>query len=222
MNNSINIYPLYLSIYLSSITTIILITLCSPISWWLSQTSKKKTKIIIESTIALPLVLPPTILGFYLLIILNPSAIIGKLWFTITNTSLTFSFTGLVIGSCIYSLPFAIQPMQIAFEKIGSQPIDLIKILKISKMKAFFKIIIPLSKNGIMTASILTFTHTLGEFGVVLMIGGNIPNKTQVISISIYESVEQLNYYSTHILSLITVFISFTILITLFYINKKK
>ncbi|HFL8824390.1 MAG TPA: molybdate ABC transporter permease subunit [Candidatus Azoamicus sp. OHIO1] len=218
---TLNLSPLYLSIHLSTITTIILLITSMPISWWLSQTKRKKIKMIIESMTTLPLVLPPTILGFYLLILFNPHWIIGKIWFITTKTTLAFSFTGLVLGSCIYSLPFAIQPIQIAFEKIGKQPIEQAIMLKLSKIKIFFKVILPLSKNGIITAAVLIFTHTLGEFGVVLMIGGNIPGKTQVVSISIYESVEQLNYHNAHILAIIVIALSFAILLILSYINKK-
>jgi len=219
---SINFQPLYLSLQLALISTILLILIGIPISWWLSQTKQNKTKIIIETIIALPLVIPPTILGFYLLLLFNQHNILGKIWFIIIGTKLAFSFPGLVIASCIYSLPFIIQPIQLAFEKLGKRPIEQALILQQSKIKIFFKIIIPLSKTGIITGAILTFAHTLGEFGVVLMVGGNIPGKTQVISIAIYELVEELNYNSTHILSIITIAISSLILIALFSLNNKK
>jgi len=192
-----------------------------PISWWLART-KSKLKKIIETFIALPLVLPPTILGFYLLILFNPNTLIGKTWLYVFGSNLVFSMPGLILGSIIYSLPFAIQPVQVAFEKIEKDIIDQAKILQHSSFKIFIFIIIPLSKNGILTAIILSFAHTLGEFGVVLMIGGNIPGKTQVVSIAIYESVELLDYTSTHILSFIVLFLSFIILLILFSINKKK
>jgi len=219
---NINFTPLYLSLYLAFISTFILITLGIPISWWLSKTNKNKIKKIIETIIALPLVLPPTILGFYILILFNPTTTFGKIWTYIFQTNLAFSMSGLILGSIIYSLPFAIQPIQIAFEKIDKNIIYQTQILQYSKIKTFIKIIIPLSKNGIITAAILSFAHTLGEFGVVLMIGGNIPGKTQVISIAIYESVELLDYSSTHILSAIILIISFIILLILFNINKKE
>ncbi len=219
--SNINLTPLYLSLYISSISTIILILFSLPVAWLLSQTKNVIMKRLIETFIALPLVLPPTVLGFYLLIILNPQTIIGKIWFNLSGTHLIFSTSGLIVGSIIYSVPFAIQPIQIAFEKIKQNIIDQAYILQYSKFKMFIKIIIPLSKHGIITAIILTFAHTLGEFGMVLMIGGNIPGKTQVISIAIYESVETLNYTLTHTLSLIVIIISFIILTILFNINKK-
>lgn len=220
--NELNLTPLYLSLYLATISTIILMIIGIPIAWWLSKTKNLKIKKLIETLIALPLVLPPTILGFYLLILFNPNTLIGKLWKYIFGTNITFSMSGLILGSIVYSIPFAIQPIQLAFEKIDKSILQKTEILQYSKIKSFIKIIIPLSKNGIITAIVLSFSHTLGEFGVVLMIGGNIPGKTQVISIAIYESVELLNYSSTHILSLIVLFISFIILFILFHINKKE
>ena len=219
---NINFSPLYLSLYIAFISTLFLIILSLPISWWLSQTKNIIIKRIIETFIALPLVLPPTILGFYLILLFNPNSLIGKIWLYTFGSNLIFSISGLILGSIIYSLPFAIQPIQIAFEKIEKNILEQTYILQLSKITAFIKVIIPLSKNGIMTAFILCFAHTLGEFGVVLMIGGNIPGKTQVISIAIYESVELLDYYSTHILSLIVLIISFIILLILFNINKKN
>ena len=218
----INFTPLYLSLYLAFISTSVLIIIGLPIAWWLSKTRKYRFKKILETMVALPLVLPPTILGFYLLILFNPTSIIGKCWSYIFNANLAFSMSGLIFASVIYSLPFAIQPIQMAFEKIEKNIVNQAKILQFSKVKIFLKVIIPLSKNGIITAAILSFAHTIGEFGVVLMIGGNIPGKTQVISIAIYESVELLDYSSTHILSFIVLLLSFFILLILFTINNKK
>jgi molybdate transport system permease protein len=213
--------PLYLSLYLSLITSVILIIISLPISWWLSK-NKGKFKTFIEIIITLPLILPPTILGFYLLIILNPNFIIGKIWFKLFDTDIIFSFSGLIFGSVIYSMPFSIQPIQISFEKIKTSIIDQAKVINLTKKDIFFKILIPMSKTGIIKAFVLSFAHTLGEFGVVLMIGGNIPGKTQVISIAIYEKVEQLDYYSTHILSLIIVILSFIILFIISSVNKNE
>ena len=161
-------------------------------------------------------------LDFYLLILFNPESFLGILWFNIFGASLMFSVPGLVFGSVIYSLPFSIQPLQIAFKKINLDIIEQAYLLRYSNIKIFLKIILPLSKNGILTSIALTFSHTLGEFGVVLMIGGNIPFKTQVISIAIYESVEMLNYSLTHKLSLIILVISFLILLVLFSLNKNE
>lgn len=220
--SKIDIGPIYLSIKLATITTIILLITSLPIAWWLSKTKQKKIKSTIEAIITLPLVLPPTILGFYILLLLNNDSIIGKTWFYITGVNIAFSFSGLIIGSCIYSLPFAIQPIQIAFEKIGKRPIKQATLLKASKIDIFFNIIIPLSKKGIITSCILTFAHTLGEFGIILMIGGNIPEKTKVVSIAIYEAVEELNYILAHKLSVIILCISLIILIILYIVNSNK
>lgn len=217
--NKIILDPLYLSIYLAFISSSILIILCMPLSWWIAKTKKKNFKKIIETFIALPLVLPPTILGFYILIIFNQNTFIGKLWFNIFGYDIIFSMSGLIIGSIIYSLPFATQPLQSSFEKITKNIIEQGQILQKSNFYIAIKIIFPLIKNGIIKSFVLSFAHTLGEFGVVLMIGGNIPGKTKVLSITIYEKIEQLDYYSTHILSLITLIISFIILIILFNIN---
>lgn len=219
---NINITPIYLSIKLAIITTIILLLVSIPVAWWLSKTKKKIIKAIIETFISLPLVLPPTILGFYLLLLFNHNSMIGKTWFYITGTNIAFSFNGLIIGSCLYSIPFTIQPIQIAFEKIENKILDQARILKASKLDIFINIIFPLSKKGIITASVLCFAHTLGEFGIILMIGGNIPEKTQVISIAIYEAVEELNYNLAHKLSIIMLTISFIILIILYMTNFKK
>lgn len=213
--------PLYLSLYLAFISSSILIVLCIPLAWWLSKTKKTLLKKIIETIIALPLVLPPTILGFYILIILNQNTIIGKFWFNLFGSDIIFSMSGLIIGSIIYSLPFATQPLQLSFDKITKNIIEQALILQKSIFFIIIKIIFPLIKNGIIKSFILSFAHTLGEFGVVLMIGGNIPGKTQVLSIAIYEKIEQLDYYSTHILSMLTLLISFIILIILFNINEE-
>ncbi len=222
MINNVNLMPLYLSLYLSFISTFILISISLPLSWWLAQKKDTLLKKIIETFISLPLVLPPTILGFYLLIAINPNTFLGKIWSYLFGSNLVFSMSGLIIGSVIYSLPFAVQPIQVAFEKIEKDILNQANILQCSSLKIFMKIIIPLSKNGIITAVILSFAHTLGEFGVVLMIGGNIPGKTQVVSIAIYETVEIADYSLTHFLSFITLTISFTMLLILFNINKKN
>lgn len=212
--------PLYLSLYLSFFTSIILLVISMPISWWLSQTNNFLLKKIIESFFCLPLVLPPTILGFYLLIFLNPNSFLGKFWFNIFGFNLVFSMSGLIIASIVYSLPFSIQPIQIEFERINKQILEQTFMLQYSKFETFFRVVLPLSKRGILKAFILSFSHTLGEFGVVLMIGGNIYGKTQVISIAIYESVELLDYTRTHILSLVVIIITFIILIFLFFIDN--
>lgn len=221
-NIKIDLIPILLSLKLAIITSLILIIIGIPIAWWLSRTKKKSLKNIIETLVCLPLVLPPTVIGFYILIFINPQTYIEILWKKIFNYDVLFSMTGLIIGSIIYSLPFAIQPLQISFEKIKNTTLEQTKIIQLSKIKTIKKIILPLSKNGLIKAFILSFAHTLGEFGVVLMIGGNIPGKTQVLSIAIYEKIEMLDYTYTHILSILTLLISFFILIILSYLNKKE
>lgn len=218
----ITFQPLYLSLYLSAISSIILILLCIPLTLWLANEKNKYIKILIETIISLPLVLPPTILGFYLLLILNQDSFIGKIWFKTFGSDIIFSMSGLVIGSIIYSLPFAAQPIQISFEKINKNIIEQAQLLQKTNIFILTKIIIPLSKNGIIKGFILSFAHTLGEFGVVLMIGGNIPGKTQVLSIAIYEKIEKLDYLSTHLLSFTTLILAFIILLILFNFNNKN
>ena len=192
--------PLWLSLALAGITTIVLIMLGTPIAWWLAGT-KSRFRPAVEAVTALPLVLPPTVLGFYLLIALGPASPVGGFWLKVTGESLTFSFAGLVIASVIYSLPFMVQPLQNAFEAIGRGPMEAAATLGASSRDAFFSVAVPLASRGFITASVLTFAHTIGEFGVVLMVGGNIPGETRVISIAIYEHVETLNYGDAHSLS---------------------
>lgn len=212
--------PIYLSLKLASITTAILFFLGLPLAWWLSQ-SRSIIKTIIESIVALPLVLPPTVLGFYLLVTLNTHSVIGHFWHSLTGTSLAFSFSGLVVGSMIYSLPFVIQPLQNAFENVDKKFIEAARTLRSSKTKIFFRIILPLSRRGLLSSVVLGFAHTLGEFGVVLMIGGNIPGKTQVISIALFDHVEQLQYHQANIISAALLLFSFVVLITLYTINRR-
>ena len=180
-----DITSLWLSFKLASITTIILILFSTPLAWWLSQ-SRSKLQPVIQAIVAMPIVLPPTVLGFYLLIVLGPEGAIGSWWVSLTGNTLTFSFTGLVIASCIYSLPFAVQPLQNSFESLSYSHLEAAWTLGASKLDAFFSVVIPLSLRGFISASVLSFAHTLGEFGVVLMVGGNIPGTSRVVSIAIY------------------------------------
>ncbi len=210
---------LFLTLQLAFVATLVLLLIGTPIAWWLSQT-RSNAKPVVEAIVALPLVLPPTVLGFYLLLILNPTAPIGGFWLNVTGDTLTFSFTGLVIASVIYSLPFMIQPLQSAFEQLGKGTSELAASLRASPLDAFFSVIIPASKRGFLTASILSFAHTLGEFGVVLMVGGNIRGETRVVSIAIYESVESGAYADAHTLSLILLALSFTILVAVYGLNR--
>ena len=194
--------PLWLSAKLALTTTLILIVLGAPLSWWLSQ-SRSRWQPLVQTIVAMPIVLPPTVLGFYLLIVLGPNGAIGAWWVKVTGDTLTFSFSGLVIASCIYSLPFAIQPMQSAFESLPRKNLEAAWMLGASRLDAFFSVAVPLSLRGFLGAAVLSFAHTLGEFGVVLMVGGNIPGETRVVSIAIYDQVEILDYGSAHQLSLV-------------------
>lgn len=212
--------PLVLSIQLAGITTIVLIVVATPIAWWLSQT-RSSWKPLVQTTVALPIVLPPTVLGFYLLIVLGPAGPLGSWWVELTGSALTFSFTGLVIASCIYSLPFAVQPLTSAFETLGKQKLEAAWTLGASRMDAFFSVAVPLSIRGYLAAVVLSFAHTLGEFGVVLMVGGNIPGETRVVSIAIYDQVESLNYASAHQLSAVLLVVAFVALLSMFLVNRR-
>lgn len=212
--------PLLLSLQLAAVTTLILIALGTPLAWWLSR-SDSRLKPAIQAAVALPIVLPPTVMGFYLLIVLGPYGAIGRWWVEVTGEALTFSFTGLVIASCFYSLPFAVQPLQSAFDALGRKELEAARTLGASRLDAFFSIAVPLSVPGFVTAIVLAFAHTLGEFGVVLMVGGNIPGETRVISIAIYDHVESLDYATAHQMSIVLVVFAFAILFSMFLLNRR-
>lgn len=216
----IDLGPVWLTLNLALVTTLILLVLATPIAWWLART-QSKIKPIIEALTALPLVLPPTVLGFYLLIVMSPNSTVGAFWVEITGTTLTFSFSGLVIASIFYSLPFAVQPLQAAFEAVGRAPMEAASVLRASTLEAFFRVAAPMASRGFLTAAVLSFAHTIGEFGVVLMVGGNIPGQTRVISIAIYEHVETLNYRDAHILSAGMVLFSFVVLVFVYTLNRR-
>jgi len=210
---------IWLTAQLASITTLALLVLATPLSWWLAFT-RSPLKPVIETLTALPLVLPPTVLGFYFLVLLGPAGTIGKWWLEVTGTTLTFSFTGLVIASMVYSLPFVVQPLTNAFATMGRKPLEEAASLGASPLDRFFSVALPLSRRGFLTAAILGFAHTVGEFGVVLMVGGNIPGKTRVISISIFESVETLDFANAHLMSALLIGFSFIVLLTVFALNR--
>lgn len=212
--------PLLLSLQLATITTLLLLLIATPLAWWLSAT-RSRTKPLVQSLVALPIVLPPTVIGFYLLVLLGPYGAIGRWWFELTGSTLTFSFSGLVIASCIYSLPFAVQPLQSAFEMIGRKHVEAAWTLGASKLDAFFSVIVPQARYGFLNAIVLSFAHTLGEFGVVLMVGGNIPGETRVISIAIYDHVESLNYADAHVMSALLLALAFVVLLTMFIVNRR-
>jgi len=217
----IDLGPVWLTLRLATLTTMVLLVIGTPLAWWLANT-KSRIKPAIEAITALPLVLPPTVLGFYLLVVMSPTSPFGGFWVSITGDALTFSFTGLVIASVIYSLPFMVQPLQTAFETVGRAPVEAAASLRASPLDAFFTLVVPLSARGFLTASVLSFAHTIGEFGVVLMVGGNIPGQTRVISIAIYEHVETLNYADAHTLSAGLIAFSFLVLVCIYTFNRRN
>lgn len=220
MDESTILGPLLLSAQLALVTAILLLLIGMPVAWWLSQTHSR-FKPAAQAIVAMPIVLPPTVLGFYLLILLGPTGAIGSWWVQVTGNALTFSFTGLVIASCVYSLPFAVQPLQSAFESLPRQTLEFAWTQGASKIDAFFSVAVPMSLRGFVAAAVLSFAHTLGEFGVVLMVGGNIPGETRVISIAIYDSVETLNYGDAHLMSLLLLGFAFVVLLLMFVLNRR-
>ncbi len=211
---------LFLSFKLAVVTTVLLLLLATPVAWWLAFT-RHPIKPVIETLTALPLVLPPTVMGFYLLLLMSPNSLLGGWWLTLTDSTLTFSFSGLVIASLVYSLPFAVQPLQTAFEQIGKAPLEAAATLRASPLDTFWSVAVPMARRGFITAAALTFAHTLGEFGVVLMIGGNIPGKTRVVSVTIYEHVETLQYAEAHMLAAILLVLSFAVLLLVYGLNRR-
>lgn len=212
--------PLWLSIELAFVTTVVLVIVGTPLAWWLSRTPTR-LKPAIQAIVAMPIVLPPTVLGFYLLILLGPEGAIGGWWVRLTGDALTFSFAGLVIASCVYSLPFAVQPMQNAFEELPRRHLERAWTLGASRLGAFVSVAVPLSVRGFISGAVLSFAHTLGEFGVVLMVGGNIPGETRVVSIAIYDHVETLDYAAAHSLSLVLLGIAFIVLSAMFIAHHR-
>jgi molybdate transport system permease protein len=211
---------IFLTLKLASLTTLLLLLIATPLAWWLSQT-RSRWRAPVSAVVTLPLVLPPTVLGFYILIVLGPQGWVGQLTQSLGLGVLSFSFSGLLIGSIIFSLPFAVQPIQYAFEAIGKRPMEVAATLRASPLDAFFTVALPLAKPGLLTATVLSFAHTVGEFGVVLMIGGNIPGKTQVVSTQIYGHVEAMEYTQAHWLAAGMVVFSFVVLITLSRLKRR-
>lgn len=216
-----DISTILLTLKLASIVTILLMIIGTPMAWWLSRT-KSIFKAPIAAIVALPLILPPTVIGFYLLILMSPNGFIGQMTLFLGIGTLPFTFWGLVVASLIYSLPFVVQPIQNAFEMIGDRPLEIAATLNASPMDRFFTIIVPMAKSGFFTGAVLGFAHTVGEFGIVLMIGGSIPNETRVVSVQIYDYVEALNYENAHILSAILLIFAFTCLFLLHIFSGKK
>lgn len=205
---------------LAAATTAVLLLIGTPLAWWLAHT-RSRLKPLIEAVTALPLVLPPTVLGFYLLVLLAPTGPVGAVWEGLGGDRLVFSFGGLLIGSVVYSLPFAVQPLQNAFAAIGDGPLEAAATLGASPLDRFFSVAVPLARPGFLTAATLAFAHTVGEFGVVLMIGGSIPGRTQVVSIAIYEHVEALDYGSAHLLSAGMVAFSLVALLAVYGLSRR-
>ncbi len=212
---------IFLTLKLASLTTLLLLLIATPLAWWLSQTHSR-WRAPIGALVTLPLVLPPTVLGFYILVVLGPQGWVGQLTQSLGLGVLSFSFTGLLIGSIIFSLPFAVQPIQYAFEAIGKRPMEVAATLRASPLDAFFSVALPLAKPGLLTATVLSFAHTVGEFGVVLMIGGNIPGQTSVVSTQIYGHVEAMEYTQAHWLAAGMVIFSFGVLLSLSRLKRRS
>lgn len=219
--SSLEYEPFVLSFKLASLTTLILFVLSLPLAWWLSQTTSK-TKPFFEAITALPIVLPPSVLGFYILVALSHNSPLGAFFEDTFGVSLVFNFTGLVVASCFYSLPFMVQPLQGGFQSINKNMLEASYISGKSKFATIFQVALPNMKPALITAIIVTFAHTVGEFGVVLMVGGSIPGETKVASIAIYEMVEMMDYTSAHIYSAIMVILSFVVLLSVYIFNASQ
>ncbi len=220
MLNEFDIAALIVTLKLASASTLILLIIGTPLAWWLART-QWRLKSLVEALIALPLILPPTVLGFYLLISLGPHGPIGGFMQWLGAQPLAFTFAGLVIGSVIYSMPFVVQPLQNAFSSIGSRPMQVAATLGAKPLDRFFTVAVPLARTGFITAIVLGFAHTVGEFGVVLMIGGNIPGETGVLSIAIYDHVEALEYGNAHALAGGLLILSFVMLVVVYSLNRR-
>ena len=210
----------WLTLRLAFAATVVLLIVGAPIAWWLAST-RLRIKPLIEAVVALPLVLPPTVIGFYLLVAFNPNAPLGGFWLRMTGDTFAFTFSGLVVASVIYSLPFAVQPLQAAFENVAHDMMETAASLRAAPLDAFFTVAAPLSARGFLTAAVLSFAHTLGEFGVVLMVGGNIAGETRVVSIVVYEYVETLRYGEAHALALILLAFSLLVLLFVYVFNQR-
>ena len=216
-----DINALWLTFQVASLTTLILLLLGTPLAWWLVRT-RFRWKSVCNALVALPLVLPPSVLGFYLLVLMSPNGVVGRITTDLGLGTLPFTFAGLVVASSLYSLPFVVQPLQTAFTAIGNAPLEAAATLRASPLVTFFTVVLPLSRAGFLTAAILGFTHTVGEFGVVLMVGGNIPNKTRVVSVQIYNHVEAMEYSQAHSLAGVLLIFSFLVLLVLYGTQKNS
>ncbi len=219
--DSVDLAAIWLTLKLATVTTVLLLAIGTPIAWWLART-RSRLKGPIGAVVALPLVLPPTVLGFYLLVAMGPNGFVGEFTQSLGLGTLPFTFAGLVVGSVFYSMPFVVQPLQNAFEAIGERPLEAAATLRAGPWDTFFSVVLPLAKPGFVTASILGFAHTVGEFGVVLMIGGNIPEKTRVVSVQIYDHVEAMEYAQAHWLAGGMLLFSFLVLLALYSSRLKQ
>jgi len=213
-----DLQALLTTLQMAGLTTLILLVIGTPLAWYLAN-MKSRFKVIVEALVALPLVLPPTVLGFYLLIAFSPEHLPGQLWQQATGQQLAFSFSAIVIGSVLYSLPFVVQPLQRAFEQLGDSLLEASAVLGAGALDRFFSIILPLTKTSFITAATLGFAHTVGEFGVILMIGGNIPGETRVLSIALFDHVEAFDYARAHMLSIGLLVSSMVILAIIYWLN---
>ena len=214
------IQAIWLTVKLASVTTLVLLLVGTPLAWWLART-QSRVKGIVVAVVALPLVLPPVVIGFYLLLLMGPNGPVGQLTQSLGLGLLPFTFSALVIGSVFYSLPFVVQPLQNAFEAIGPTPLEAAATLRASPLDAFFSVVLPLAKPAYATAAVMGFAHTVGEFGIVLMIGGNIPGATRVLSVQIYDQVEALQYPQAHVLAGGLLVFSFAVLLALQWLNRR-
>ncbi|SJM94339.1 Molybdenum transport system permease protein ModB [Crenothrix polyspora] len=221
MLNEADIATLWLTFKVASIATVLMLLLGTPLAWWLVRTSSR-WKGICNALVALPLVLPPSVLGFYLLVLMGPNGMIGRLTTELGLGTLPFTFPGLIVASVLYSLPFVVQPLQASFAAIGNQPLEAAATLRASPLDTFFSVVLPLARPGFLTATILGFAHTVGEFGVVLMVGGNIPDKTRVVSVQIYNHVEALEYEQAHWLAGGLLVFSFSVLLLMYSVLKTQ
>jgi molybdate transport system permease protein len=218
MLESPDLAAIWLTLKLATVTTALLLLIGTPIAWWLART-RSALKGAVGAVVALPIVLPPTVIGFYLLVAMGPNGPVGQLTQSLGLGVLPFTFAGLVVASVFYSLPFVVQPIQNAFEAIGERPLEAAATLRASPLDSFFSVVLPLARPGYLTATVLGFAHTVGEFGVVLMIGGNIPDQTRVVSVQIYDHVEALEYAQAHWLAAGMVAFSFVVLLALYTLN---
>lgn len=211
----------WLTLRLAALTTLLLLALATPLAWWLARTGSR-WRAPVSALVTLPLVLPPSVLGFYLLVAMGPQGPLGQLTQALGWGVLSFTFSGLLVGSVVYSLPFAVQPLQHAFEAIGARPLEVAATLRAGPLDAFFSVALPLARPGLVTAAILSFAHTVGEFGVVLMIGGNIPGRTRVVSTEIYGHVEAMEYAQAHWLAAGMLLFSFLVLFALALLGRRS